>query len=160
MRTRLWWAIPALILALASTASAQEMLYVIRHAEKADAPADPPLTEAGRSRAAAWATMLRDSGIDVVFTSDAARSRETGQIIATALGVDRTEVPLAESGSLADLIQFDHEDDTVLVVGHTETIPGLIAGFGATIPVTLDHSMYDYLFVLPRDGALLHLHMP
>ena len=40
-------------------APAQETLYVIRHSEKAGAPDDPPLTDTGRTRAAAWATMLR-----------------------------------------------------------------------------------------------------
>ena len=48
--------------------------------------ADPPLSAAGRTQAAAAAVLLADEGIEAVASSDLRRARETADIIAAALG--------------------------------------------------------------------------
>lgn len=148
---------------LATTAPAQEAVFVIRHAEKA-AGEDPPLTEAGRLRAAAWAEMLQGAGIRQVITSDTWRTRETGAIIATALGTAQTEVDRRDIAGLVDLLGFDHEDERVLIVGHAETIPSILAGLGHAGTVEVSQADFASLFVLtPEEGGparLIRLHMP
>ena len=138
----------------------QEVVYLIRHAEKADAPVDPPLTPAGQARAQRWAQMLRSAGIDVVISSDKTRSRQTAGIIAGALDVPLEEVPISETGGLGDLLSFDYEDGVVLIVGHTETIPSILGQLGVSADVALDQSQFDNLFIANPGGALRHLHMP
>ena len=64
-------------------ASAQSMVILTRHAERADgqatmttasgAPADPKLSAAGEARAAKLAAMLAESGITAMFTTEFAR---------------------------------------------------------------------------------------
>ena len=88
--------------------------------------ADPDITEAGRDRAAAWARLLSDAGLDLVITSDAKRTRETGGIIAEHLGLPTDSLPAADVAGLVDMLEFDHAEDRVLIVGHTETIPGML----------------------------------
>ncbi len=70
-------------------------LLLIRHGEtdwnrggRFQGHADPPLNETGREQARALAQELADAQIDVVYTSDLARARETAEIVAAAIGTD------------------------------------------------------------------------
>lgn len=143
-------------------ASAQDRVFVIRHAEKAEG-VDPPLTPQGRERAARWGALLSDAGIDVVIHTDAARSRETAGIVSEALGVAPVELPLNDTAGITDLIEFDHEDDTVLIVAHTETIPGLLVRLGTSVDVAIGEDDFASLFIVspePEEADLLRLRMP
>lgn len=145
-------------------ASAQDTVFLIRHGEKEATGSDPALTQAGRQRAARWAEMLRSAPIDAVITSDAARTRETGAIIADALALPASDWPMGDTAGLVDLLQFDHEDGTVLVIGHTETIPHIVERLGGPGDATISPDSFDTLFVLQgaNTGAprQLRLHMP
>jgi probable phosphoglycerate mutase len=48
---------------------------------------DIELNDAGRAQASALAVELGDAGITTVWTSDLSRARQTGEIVATALGL-------------------------------------------------------------------------
>src|SRR5687767_8231863 len=64
------------------------IVLLVRHAEKAPAPAnDPPLTPAGAKRADALAEALSDAEVKAIITTGARRTRETAQPIATNLGL-------------------------------------------------------------------------
>ncbi len=70
-------------------------LLLIRHGEtdwnrggRFQGHADPPLNETGREQARALAQELADAQIDVVYTSDLARARQTAEIVAAAIGTD------------------------------------------------------------------------
>lgn len=153
----------SLLMGLRLPALSQEVVYIIRHAEKA-AGEDPTLTPSGRRRAAGWAEMLSQAGLDLVLTSDAARTRETGGVIADALGLPHDSLPAEDIAGLVDTLQFDHEGDVVLIVGHTETIPGILEYLGATESVELARDDYASLFVLLDAGGsaprMIRLRMP
>lgn len=156
----------ALFAALApfSPAEAQEMVFVMRHAEKEFTGADPHLSDAGRKRAHDWAAFLSNADIDIVINTDATRSRETGEIIAMSLDADRAEVPMADVTGLVDLLDFDHAADRVLVVAHTETIPAILQRLGAPeiAPIAADDYANMYV-VVAADGpaaSFVHLRMP
>lgn len=149
---------------LAAPAVAQEVVFLIRHAEKELAGADPALTAKGRERAAAWAGLLKSAGLDAVFTSEARRTKETGGIIAETLNLPQTALPAGDISGLVDTLQFDHEDDRVLIVGHSETIPRILQRFGLPEKLTIRQSDYENLFVVYGLGSgtptLVRLHMP
>ena len=70
-------------------------LLLVRHGEtdwnrdrRFQGHADQPLNETGREQAQALAHELSDEGIDIAYTSDLVRARETAEIIAARLGVD------------------------------------------------------------------------
>lgn len=143
-------------------ASAQEAFFLIRHAEKAEGN-NPPITEAGRERAARWAVMLADAGVGKVFTSTARRTMETGDIIADALGVETEALAPDDIASLMDLLSFDHEDDRILIVGHTETIPHILTELGAFDLVDMPDEDFARLFaVFPNGGepVIVDMRMP
>jgi len=145
-------------------AYSKQAIYVIRHGEKVQTGADPALTAAGRERAAAWAEMLRLIDLDIILTSDAKRTRETGGIIARSLGLPQKELPMQNVAGLTDLIEFDHENDNVLIVGHTETIPQILSSLGSPEAVEISKSEFANLFVLVRQESvapqLIRLRMP
>jgi phosphohistidine phosphatase SixA len=142
---------------------AQEAVFVIRHAEKRQGD-DPELTVAGRARAVAWAGMLGPAGIDAVLTTEARRTRQTGAIIAGALDVGHAELPMADIAGLTDRLVFDHAEDRVLVVGHTETIPAILSGLGVPEAIEIGQEEFDRLFIVAffEGGApsLVALRMP
>lgn len=152
-----------LCLAPAAHAPAQEIAFVIRHAEKADG-ADPALTPRGRDQAAAWAAMLTGAGIDAIVTSEARRTRETGAIIGAALSIEPSEVPASDRAGLLDLLTFDHAEDRVLVVGHAETIPGILNAMNVAGPGAIAEGDFGNLFVVTHPGEetarLVHLRLP
>lgn len=82
-------------------------IICLRHAEaepfcwnssRDGAVSDPPLTERGHGQAEAAVQLLADKGFEKVFVSDALRSRQTGEIIASHLRLETEVVPaLAET---------------------------------------------------------------
>ena len=167
--------IPVLALALAAatgTAEAQRRtanargvttVILVRHAEKATGnPLDsnPPLTEAGQRRAQALAELLRRRHVDAILTTDLARTRDTAAPLARALGLRAGETHMGRDSDVvaqlvADSILTHHRGQTVLVVGHTTTVPRIIALLGGQRLGDLCESAYSNVFTvtLRRDRA-------
>ncbi len=147
---------------LATAAEPATTVVLVRHAEKAAEPADdPPLTEDGLARARTLAHVAGALGVDAVFTSRYARTRQTVQPLAEALGVTPAEYDAGDSQAIVDRIRAEHRGQTVLIAGHSNTVPPLIGLLGGPALPELDGRAYDDLFVLviPGEGepALLHL---
>ena len=86
--------------ALLSTARAQSTIFVVRHAEKADATKDPDLSEAGRARAEGLAKALRDANIAAIYATEFKRTQQTAAPLAKALGITVTVLPAQDSAAL------------------------------------------------------------
>lgn len=50
-------------------AQSETTLYLIRHAEKADATPDTELSPEGKSRADSWALYFKDIPIDLIYST-------------------------------------------------------------------------------------------
>src|SRR5688572_27930315 len=113
-------------------------VIVVRHAEKAGEPAaDPPLTAAGAERAQALVDALRGVPIRAVISTDFARTRSTVAPIAARLGLT-TQLVDARARDHARQVASDvltrHRGETVLVAGHSNTVPDIVAALGAPKP--------------------------
>jgi broad specificity phosphatase PhoE len=153
------WVLASLLLFVAILgASAQSTIFVVRHAEKADAANDPDLSPAGRARAEVLAKVLRDANITAIYTTEFKRTQETAAPLANALGIEVTIVPAAATADLATKLKS--ASGNALVVGHTNTIPDLVKTLGIAAPLTLTDADYDNLFivVLEEKPRLLRLH--
>jgi broad specificity phosphatase PhoE len=136
-------------------ASAQKMVILTRHAERADGqatmstpsgtPADPKLSAAGEARAQKLATMLADAGIAAMFTTEFARTKDTAAPLAAALKQTPEVVAAAQTAALIDKIKT-HANDTVLVVGHSNSVPAIIKALGGP-DVAIGDAEYDNLFI-------------
>jgi broad specificity phosphatase PhoE len=137
-----------------------ETVILVRHAEKAAAPAeDPPVTVEGRQRAEALAAMLSASGVTSIYVTDYLRTQQTVEPLASLLHLTPQRIDARKTPDLVAAIRR-HKDGVVLVVGHSNTLPEIIAGLGGPA-VKIEDSEYDSLFVLTisgKDVSLLRLH--
>jgi broad specificity phosphatase PhoE len=141
---------------------AQEVVFLVRHAEKADESKDTALSAAGLARARALADKLRDAGVTAIYTSEFKRTRQTAQPLAEALKLTPRAHPAADRAGLVALLHREHPNDRLLVVGHSNTVAGIIAAFGVPEKIAIAEDEFDDLFVLVPQASgppmLLHLH--
>lgn len=143
----------------ASTVMARTV-YLVRHAEKGAQPAaDPPLTAVGDARALALAGVLADAGVRSIITTHLLRTRDTGRPLAERLGITPQVIRVA--GPAADHARAVAEavrampPGAVLVVGHSNTVPLIIAALGGPRMPDICDAAYANLFVvqLAPDGT-------
>jgi len=149
------------ILLMASAASAEPFVVIVRHAEKANNdPKDPDLSPAGRARADSLARILKDSQIAAVFVSEFKRTQETAAPSAREGSVSPTIISAKDTASL--VAKLRGLDGNALVVGHGDTIPELIKALGIQTPVNIRDDDYAEIFVviLGTQPQLLRLHYP
>jgi broad specificity phosphatase PhoE len=130
------------------------VVLLVRHAEKAAQPGDdPPLTQDGLRRAEALAGVVKDAHPTAIITTQLRRTVETARPSTAALGVTPEVVPVSaantqqNAAAVAAAVQ-KHPGKTVLVVGHGNTVPQIIAALGGPQLPDICESVYDRLFVL------------
>jgi broad specificity phosphatase PhoE len=156
----------AISLALAGPVAAEEgdrmVVYLVRHAEKAAEPRrDPGLTPAGEARARALAERMADAGLDGVVTSQFRRARATAAPTAAALGLEPVVVPYrwrkseSHGAEVAAAVRGRFAGGAVLVVGHSDTVPAIVAALGGPeLERLCEPTEYAALFTLVVvDGA-------
>jgi len=153
----------ALVFLAAVNVSAAQTIFVVRHAERADAGtsgatmmgADPELSAAGRARAESLAATLKDAGITAIFTTEYKRSQQTAAPLAKMLGIPVETVGSKDPAALVAKVHA--AKGHVLVIGHSNTVPDIIKRLGVEAPVTVADADYDHLFVVtlaPRPSVL------
>jgi phosphohistidine phosphatase SixA len=128
-------------------------VMLIRHAD-VDGVGDPALNAAGSARAQELRHVLRDAGLEAIYVTRWQRTQQTAAPLATDLGITPTQVDAA--ADVVTAIQARPASSAALVIGHTTTVPDIIAGLGGPAGVTIDATEFDRLFVLLR-GRLSQL---
>ncbi len=134
-------------LTLASAAAALDnVIVLVRHAEKVDDSRDPELSETGRARAEVLAALLKDMQIDTIYSSDYIRTRDTARPLAEALGL---ELELYNPGDLEALAtKLRAAEGRILVVGHSNTTPRLVGLIGGEPGTDIADDEYDRLYIV------------
>ncbi|MBB1087364.1 histidine phosphatase family protein [Lysobacter sp. SG-8] len=135
--------------------SASLRFVVVRHAEKAPAPADDPaLTPEGEARAARLAASLANAPLVAVYATDYARTRDTAAPSAAAHGLAVTSYDAREpAAAFVAGLRARHESGTVLVVGHSNTVPGIAGALCGCAVAAMDESEYDHRFIVDIDAS-------
>jgi broad specificity phosphatase PhoE len=159
MKRPLLPALAAAVLAtLPAAASAQQLIILVRHAElQAAAMAGPKqvaLSQAGATRAERLAGMLKDAGIDAIYVTDFVRTQKTAEPLAHELKEQPTVLPKGDPRELVARLRKEHANQKVLLVGHTDTLPGLLKALGHPANVKIDSADYGNVFVvIPKGDA-------
>ncbi len=139
-----------------SVLEAQEpatLVFLVRHAEKADdGTDDPPLTHEGAERARTLVHVLGDAGIERIFSTHYERARATAEPLAKSLGRD---IELYDPGDLEGFArQLRSARGRYLVSGHSNTTPALVALLGGDPGTEIyEPTEYDRLYVVTlREG--------
>ncbi len=155
--------IPAAVPAIAhaqATPAGDKLVFIVRHAEKASATdPDPSLSEAGKARAAALAAALGDARVSAIFVTPRKRTTETAADVVSATKVTPVVAPFGAStpehaASVATAVRSS-DASAVLVVGHSNTVPAIIAALGGPRMPDLCDAAYANLYImrLPANGA-------
>lgn len=139
-------------------------VFLVRHAERFNDGEDPGLTAIGEARAQALATALREAGITAIITTQWRRTRDSAKPLASQLRITPEVIPVYEGKANENIQEVvaalrQHQDETVLVVGHI-TVTNVIAGLGGPRLPTICESVFSDLFLFtPAEGdrGLLHL---
>lgn len=128
-------------------------VYLVRHAEKStmvSSDPDPHITDTGKRRAEALASRLGTSGVTAIITSQFKRTQETAQPLAAALRIDPEIITVGTQGSSDSVAAavLRHRGGKVLIVGHSNTIAGIIQALGGPRLPNLCDSEYSNLYVL------------
>lgn len=145
----------ALALALpVQAAPGETVVFVVRHAEKADDhPRDPGLSAVGTHRAQAIADMLQAESLQAVYATPYRRTQLTAAPTAAAKGLSITVRPAGESAaSLAQVLRTRHAGQRVLVVGHSNTVPALVEALAGQPIEAIPEHQYDRFLVIRLQG--------
>ncbi|HYJ30017.1 MAG TPA: phosphoglycerate mutase family protein [Allosphingosinicella sp.] len=143
-------------LALAACATAapepprEDAFYVMRHLHKADGT-DPGLTTEGQGCAARLAEELAGSNIGAIYASTTRRARETAAPTAARLRLTPAEYDPRDTPSLVARVRA--EPGSVLVVGHSNTVPEIVERLGGARPGDLAEDRYGEVWRVARPGG-------
>jgi phosphohistidine phosphatase SixA len=140
-------------------AQTETLIFLVRHAERADdgpegnrmamdpqMAEDPPLSVAGQDRAALLAEMLSDAGITHVHSTDYRRTRETAGPAARGTGIEIATYDASDLEGFAKKLRST--PGRHLVVGHSNTTPGLVEALGGDPGSPIQSLEYDRLYLV------------
>lgn len=144
----------AMVSADPGTRDAGTTVIVVRHAEKAAGQGDDPhLSGAGEARARALGRALENAGVTAVITTQFVRTAETAAPTARASSVAPEVVPVqwdsvpSNAAAVAHAAER-HRGEVVLVVGHSNTVPDIVAALGGEKPAKICESEYDRMEIV------------
>ena len=129
-------------------------IIFVRHADKAAVPAvDPGLSDAGRRRVAELTRQLVDAdvvaGIDAIYATPYRRAQETVRPLADRLNLEINTYDAEDTEAILERILKRHKGKIILVVGHSDTVPVLIANLGASKKVPpIAEDEYDNIYII------------
>lgn len=126
---------------------------LVRHAEKdVTAGKDPPLTTIGEARAQRLAASLADQPLDAIYSSPTRRTRQTAAPVARAKAQEVIAYDPADAAAFARRLRAEHPAGTVLVIGHSDTLPPLARALcGCTVP-DMDERSYGIRYTVHFDA--------
>ena len=129
-------------------------IIFFRHAEQTSHDeADPPLSEAGQRRVAELTRQLVDAdvvaGIDAIYSTPYIRSLETARPLADQLDLPINSYAADDTEEILDTILKNHKGKIILVIGHSNTLPVLIANLGASKKVpAIAQNEFDNIYII------------
>lgn len=106
-----------------------------------------------------FTAQLASVPLKAVHCTELERSRQTAGPSAVAHGLKLTVTPYDDLKVLAKMLLETPSSDDVLVIGHSDTIPGLLAALGAKEKVEIGPDDYDDLFIVaPSTAGVTRVH--
>jgi broad specificity phosphatase PhoE len=134
-------------------AASTTTVFVMRHAEKAEAPAeDPPLSPAGEARALELAQHFgrapKALSFDSIIVSELRRTQETVRPLANRLGIPVIVVPAADPAKAAHRALDENRGGRVLIVGHSNTVPAIVEALSGEDVPEMSEQEYGLVYVV------------
>jgi 2,3-bisphosphoglycerate-dependent phosphoglycerate mutase len=135
--------------------SCQSTFYVVRHAEKVDNSANPPLSILGKKRAEDLKKELIDKRISLIYSTNFLRTKNTAKPLSDTTGVAIQIYAASPADSLATFIEKLKrvKGKNVLVVGHSNTTKYVVNGLlqRDTLRNDIPDNDFDNLYIVRRE---------
>ena len=149
-------ALAALVLMVAAACTSLQpaprpSIYVMRHLNTPAGVPDPDLTAEGQAAALRLAAWFRNDQPNVIYVSSTKRARQTAAPLAARLHLTPKTYKPADTPALVAAVLA--ERGTVLVVGHSNTVPDIVEQLGGQRPAALNHPDFGdiwHVFGFPR----------
>lgn len=135
----------------AAPAPAPPPIWVMRHLNTPAGERDPDLTPEGQRAAAALAAWFRRDPPRAIYVTDYRRTRQTAAPLAARLGLTPIVYDPADTPGLIARVRAGPLP--ALIVGHSNTVPDIVALLGGTRPAPLVHEDFGDIWRVARDGA-------
>jgi broad specificity phosphatase PhoE len=136
------------------TAATTTTFIVVRHAEKVDASRDPDLSPAGLARAQALAEWLDGRDLVAIYATEFKRTGQTVAPTAVAHALPVTAYPSAQpAAEFATALKAAHPRGVVLIAGHSNTVPGIVAALCNCETAPMTDQEYDRLSTIHLDAS-------
>ncbi|MES2723698.1 MAG: phosphoglycerate mutase family protein [Pseudomonadota bacterium] len=147
----------ALAAALVALPVQAQTVVIVRHAEKVAPTGDVDLSPAGKVRAEALAQALAGARVRMVLATPLRRTGQTAAPTADAAGWTVAAIGFeggdaAHAQRVADAARKAGPGDTVLIVGHSNTVAQIARALGDPAPVAPTDCEYDKMTVLELGG--------
>jgi phosphohistidine phosphatase SixA len=141
-------------MAMATPALADHTVYLLRHAEKVSGQYDGDLTGNGKRRAANIAAMLKDAGVERIYSTDFKRTQQTAAPLAAAVNLAVQSYNPFDMPSFAETLKA--HNGVSVVVGHSNTTPDLIWMLGGDAGSAISEAEYSRLYqvTIADDGTV------
>lgn len=123
-------------------------IYVTRHYDTPAGERDPDLTATGQARAAALANRLAARKLGAIYVTQFKRTQQTVAPLASRTGL--TPVVYGPAPSPDFYAQLRAAKRDVLVVGHSNTVPDIVAALGGTRPAPIAHEDFGGLWAVGK----------
>ena len=139
-------------------------VFLVRHAERfaTEGDANPTLTPAGSRRAALLGRMLRSAHVAAIFATPFERAKATADSVSAATGAPVDIVHSDSSAQLARIVRERFRGRAVVIVGHSDSLPNVVAELGWEGDEATRPWSYDELCLLElradEPSQRVHLH--
>jgi len=131
-------------------------ILIVRHAEKqVNAGEDPHLSDAGVKRAVALADVAENAHVSSVYVTQFQRTGETAMPLVVKhpdIKINRLPVDLSKTNdypkALANAILSHESGKVVLVVSHSNLVPGIVEALSGIKVPAMGDSEYSRLYVV------------
>ena len=158
MRLALFAVLSALCLAGCASTPARDSTtatyLLVRHAEKDVRVAnDPPLTVDGQARAERLVALFAETPLDAIYSSPTRRTRQTATPVARAKQLTIVDYNPRDADAFAKRLRAEHPAGTVLVIGHSDTLPPLARALCGCAVADMDEAIYGIRYTIRFDAG-------
>lgn len=126
-------------------------VMLIRHADRAGT--QDALSPAGVTRSQQLVHVMQKAALAAIIRSDTVRAEQTAAPLAAATGITPIVIPATNVMAVVDEIRGRHRGQKILVVGHSNTVPQIIAALGGPALPDIAENEFDNLFMLELCGC-------
>ena len=125
-------------------------VILVRHAEKKLEPEnpDPDLSPEGLARAQEIARVFAAAGLNAIYTTQYKRTQQTVKPLADRIGLPVTVLDSKQTDELVSRIQTNHRGQTILVAGHSNSVPVIVSVLSNEKVPEIPDNEYDNLFIV------------